>query len=195
MSTKVRSDLITPYDTRFTEQTANARVKYSGNGNAALFQNDDRVQTFSMHCSGNYFSKKETSNLDVELPVGCNDETYLSTLRYWLRRIEQHDFDATIDIDKPSTETRRKNFDLIFFQAGVDIHNDDRLGRLCITTSGISQRNLMVYEFAHRMKCPLVITMGGGYPNGNGKEGSSSIIEAHTRVYCDAYEFLTTAYR
>jgi hypothetical protein len=41
-----------------------------------------------------------------------------------------------------------------------------------------------------------VITMGGGYPNGNGKEGSSSsIIEAHTRVYCDAYEFLTAAYR
>jgi acetoin utilization deacetylase AcuC-like enzyme len=147
-----------------------------------------------MHCSGNYFSKKETSDLDVELPVGCNDETYLSTLRYWLRRIEQHDFDTTII---PTSETRGKSFDLIFFQAGVDIHNDDRLGRLCITTSGISQRNSMVYEFAHRMKCPLVITMGGGYPNnGNGKEGSSSsIIEAHTRVYCDAYEFLSAAYR
>lgn len=164
---------------------------HSGNGNAALFHNDDRVQTFSMHCSGNYFSKKENSDLDVELPVGCNDETYLSTLRHWLKRIEQHDFDATINIhNMPSTETRR-NFDLIFFQAGVDIHKDDRLGRLCITSAGISQRNYMVLDFAHKMKCPLVITMGGGYPNGN---DGASIIEAHTRVYCDAYQFLMAAH-
>jgi acetoin utilization deacetylase AcuC-like enzyme len=136
-----------------------------------------------MHCSGNYFSKKETSDLDVELPAGSTDETYLSTLRYWLKQIEQHDFDAG---------QLRKKFDFIFFQAGVDIHNDDRLGKLCISTAGISQRNSMVFDFAHRMKCPLVITMGGGYPNGN---DGSSIIEAHTRVYCEAHKFLSTKYQ
>jgi acetoin utilization deacetylase AcuC-like enzyme len=163
---------------------------YLGNGNAAIFDKDDRVQTFSMHCSGNYFSNKEISDLDVELPVGCNDDTYLSTLRYWLKRIEQHDFDAQIKNRSISSTEPRRNFDLIFFQAGVDIHKDDRLGRLCVTSSGISQRNYLVFDFAHKMKCPLVITMGGGYPNGS--EGSS-IIEAHTQVYFDAYQFLTSA--
>ena len=146
-----------------------------------------------MHCSGNYFSKKEASDLDVELPIDCNDETYLSTLRYWLKRIEQHDFDATIGSNTNPPNEARRNFDMIFFQAGVDIHEDDRLGRLCITSAGISQRNYIVFDFAHRMKCPLVITMGGGYPN-NGNEGSS-IIDAHTQVYCDAYQFLTAAHR
>ncbi len=131
--------------------------------------------------------------MDVELPIDCNDETYISTLRYWLKRVERHDFDATIGSNTNPPNEARRNFDMIFFQAGVDIHEDDRLGRLCITSAGISQRNHMVFDFAHRMKCPLVITMGGGYPN-NGNEGSS-IIEAHTQVYCDAYQFLTAAHR
>lgn len=154
---------------------------YAGNGNAALFEKDDRVQTFSMHCSGNYFSKKETSDLDVELPIGCGDETYLSTLQYWLKRIEKHQFDDTCT-------GKRKQFDMIFYQSGVDIHHDDRLGRLSVTSAGISSRNAMVFDFAHRMECPLVISMGGGYPKG---ENWSAIIDAHAGVYTEAYQYLS----
>lgn len=154
---------------------------HQGNGNAKLFQGNDRVQTFSVHCRSNYFSKKESSDLDVELPPGCTDETYLSTLSHWLRRIEQHPFDDSDLIDQ-------KPFDFIFYQAGVDIHKDDRLGRLSITQEGISRRNKMVYEFAHRMKCPLTICMGGGYP----KDDWSPIIGAHTSVYVEAHQYLSS---
>ena len=153
---------------------------HQGNGNAKLFQENDRVQTFSVHCRSNYFSKKESSDLDVELPSGCTDETYLSTLSHWLRRIEQHPFD--------DGDLHQKPFDFIFYQAGVDIHKDDRLGRLSITQEGISRRNKMVYEFAHRMKCPFTICMGGGYP----KDDWSPIIGAHTSVYVEAHQYLSS---
>ena len=163
----------------------------SGNGNAALFENNKRVQTFSMHCSANYFSKKETSDLDVDLPVGCNDETYLSTLKYWLKRIEDHDFDqAGTDTEQSgdSNDNKQKQFDLIFFQSGVDIHEDDRLGRLSVTKAGISTRNSIVFDFANRMECPLVITMGGGYPK---TDNWASIIDAHASVYWEAHQYLS----
>lgn len=87
---------------------------HQGNGNAALFDGNHRVQTFSMHCAANYFSKIEHSDLDVELPIGSSDETYLSTLRYWLGRIENHKFGET--------PHERKQFDLIFFQSGGKLH-------------------------------------------------------------------------
>jgi len=164
---------------------------HQGNGNAALFENEDRVQTFSMHCSGNYFSKKEASDLDVELPIGCDDGTYLSTLQHWLKRIEQHQFDGeSLDVEQDDSygSGKRKQFDLIFFQSGVDIHRADRLGRLDITQAGISKRNKIVFDFAHRMECPLVISMGGGYPNSGGWK---PIIDAHAGVYWEAHQYLS----
>lgn len=164
---------------------------HQGNGNAALFATNDHVQTFSMHCSGNYFSKKETSDLDVELPVGCDDSTYLSTLRHWLKRIELHRFDNVKSSvhDNDLEQQQHRKFDLIFFQAGVDIHENDRLGRLCITSNGLTKRNAMVFDFAHQMQCPLVITMGGGYPK---EDDWSSIINAHVGVYWEAHQYLST---
>jgi len=162
---------------------------HQGNGNAALFNGQASVQTFSMHCSSNYFSKKEQSDLDVELPAGSCDETYLSTLNHWLKQIEQHSFDEETIHDNASAE--RKQFDLIFFQSGVDIHHEDRLGRLSVSAEGISKRNALVFDFAHRMESPLVICMGGGYPRGN---DWSPIIEAHTAVYWEAYQYLSSKY-
>mmetsp|Transcript_42861 Transcript_42861/g.91116 ORF Transcript_42861/g.91116 Transcript_42861/m.91116 type:complete len:468 (+) Transcript_42861:2-1405(+) len=167
---------------------------HQGNGNAALFDGRPEVQTFSMHCSANYFSKKERSDLDVELPVGCDDETYLSTLRYWLKRIEEHRFDEEVrSIDKKAATRgggERKPFDLIFYQAGVDIHEEDRLGRLSVTPAGISRRNALVFEFARKMESPLVISMGGGYPKGN---DWTPIIDAHASVYWEAHRYLSKA--
>eukprot|EP00569_Conticribra_weissflogii_P003423 CAMPEP_0171333968 /NCGR_PEP_ID=MMETSP0878-20121228/4351_1 /TAXON_ID=67004 /ORGANISM="Thalassiosira weissflogii, Strain CCMP1336" /LENGTH=437 /DNA_ID=CAMNT_0011834987 /DNA_START=154 /DNA_END=1464 /DNA_ORIENTATION=- len=152
---------------------------HQGNGNAVLFQEEERVKTFSMQCKANYFSKKEQSDLDIELPVGCRDETYLSTLRFWLKNIENYPFDEDGRSDEVKSNTQKKPFDIIFFQAGVDIHKDDRLGRLSISTGGISRRNQIVFEFVHRMKSPLVICMGGGYP----RDEWDPILKAHTNVY------------
>lgn len=94
---------------------------HQGNGNAVLFQDDPDVFTFSMHCKSNYFSKKERSSLDIELPAGTSDATYLLSLNHWLKQLRQHDFD------------------MIFYQAGVDILDEDRLGRLKVTSDGVSR--------------------------------------------------------
>lgn len=143
---------------------------HQGNGNSVLFQDRADVFTFSMHCEANYFSEKRQSDLDVELPVDCDDETYLVALNYWLDHLR-----------------KRGKFDLIFFQAGVDVLGDDRLGRMALTQDGVSRRNEMVYDFAHDLGVPLVITMGGGYPK---DVDWDPILAAHANVYIQAHKFL-----
>ena len=56
---------------------------HQGNGNAVLFAQDPRVTTFSMHCEGNFFSQRQISDFDIDLPVACNDERYLGELEIW----------------------------------------------------------------------------------------------------------------
>ena len=147
---------------------------HQGNGNAVLFHGRDDVFTFSMHCAANYFSEKQTSDLDIELPVECNDETYLATLRHWLKQIQKN----------------AGPFDFIFYQAGVDILTHDRLGRMNVTPEGVKRRDALIYDYAANvLQVPMVITMGGGYP----RLGTdwSHIIDAHANVYIEAYNFLT----
>lgn len=144
---------------------------HQGNGNAVLFKSVNEVTTFSIHCKANYFSEKQKSDLDIELPQGCGDETYLPTLNYWLNRVKRGD---------------AGNIDFIFFQAGVDILNDDRLGKLSLTQDGINRRNKMVFDLANELNCPLCITMGGGYP----KKDWEPILEAHVNVYFQAFQYL-----
>ena len=74
---------------------------HQGNGNAVLFKNDDRVFTFSAHCKDNYFSKKQESDIDVELESKCTDDEYIGMLERWLPLLAKQ--------VKP---------DLVFYQAG-----------------------------------------------------------------------------
>jgi acetoin utilization deacetylase AcuC-like enzyme len=145
---------------------------HQGNGNAVLFQNDPRVLTFSIHCEGNYFSPKQQSDLDIELPIGCTDSLYLSTLNHWLNYLKRE---------------IGSQLDMIFFQAGIDIVNEDRLGRMNITPMGVQKRNTMVYKFADELNIPLVISMGGGYPKSD--DGWEVILQSHTDVYVQAYRY------
>jgi len=145
---------------------------HQGNGNAALFRNRSNVFTFSVHCAANYFSPKEESDLDIELPVDCRDDTYLLTLKHWLSRIQR---EAGV-------------FDLVFYQAGVDGLSDDRLGRMALTKRGIERRDEMVYDFCYQQNLPLVITMGGGYP----RKDWEPILAAHASVYTGAYDYITS---
>ena len=119
---------------------------HQGNGNAVLFENNDKVFTFSMHCKENYFSAKQRSNIDIEVDAGADDTTYLNLLEYWLPWL-------------------MKNIspDLVFYQAGVDVLGCDRLGKLNLSRKGASLRNRMVYEAVAQSNAKLVITMGGGY--------------------------------
>lgn len=118
---------------------------HQGNGNAVLFRDDSRVFTFSMHCKDNYFSKKEESNVDIELEPGTRDEEYLVKLNTWLPLL----FDSV----QP---------ELVFYQAGVDIYEGDRLGKLKISREGLRRRNDAVYGEVLKRKVKCVVTMGGG---------------------------------
>jgi hypothetical protein len=174
-----------------------------------------------MHCQANYFSPKQQSDLDIELPAGCTDETYLGTLHHWLKRLleKEHNYykattESVVATTLSAADARNNNkFDLIFYQAGVDILECDRLGRMNLTAAGVAKRNEMVFTFATKLNVPLVITMGGGYPAAaashrrnedddtlSSSSSSSSkqedegswtpILEAHANVYIQAYQHL-----
>jgi acetoin utilization deacetylase AcuC-like enzyme len=122
--------------------------------------------TFSIQCKGNYFSKKEEPDLDVELPIGCNGQTYLMTLNHWLNQIQKLDC----------------NFDLSFSQAGVNVLQDDWLVHMSLPQKGVKQRNKLVFKFSPNLNILLVICMGGGYLKD--VDDWTPIIQAHTNVYC-----------
>jgi acetoin utilization deacetylase AcuC-like enzyme len=144
---------------------------HQGNGNAVLFAEDPRVTTFSMHCEGNFFSQRQCSDFDVELPVGCSDERYLGELEIWLPRV--------MAASRPH---------LIFFQAGVDPLANDKMGKCALSIEGLRARNDLVYAAALQAECKLVVTMGGGYPKNLSHDSRDfrQVVTAHTDVYLQA---------
>lgn len=139
---------------------------HQGNGTARIFRGRSEVCTFSMHGARNYPARKEQSDLDIGLPDGTTDALYLGILRETLP--------ALIDHVEP---------DIIFYQAGVDVLAEDKLGRLALTLDGCAQRDRFVLETAHKNGVPLVVSMGGGYPH-----RLATLIEAHANTYRLAQE-------
>jgi acetoin utilization deacetylase AcuC-like enzyme len=122
---------------------------HQGNGTAEIFREDPTVFTLSLHGEKNFPFRKEAGDLDVELPDGCRDEAYLAAL------------------DTALAELWRRHGDtppgLIFYLAGADPHENDRLGRLSITTAGLRERDRRVFAAAGERRIPVVVTMAGGY--------------------------------
>ena len=142
---------------------------HQGNGTAEIFRNDSRVFTFSMHGARNYPIRKEKSDLDIGLEDGCKDKDYLALLVKSLN----------IVIKEFSPE-------FIFYQAGVDVLETDKLGRLGLTKVGCKRRDQYVLEFAKYEQIPLVVCMGGGYsPN------IKDIIEAHANTFKTAQQIFS----
>ena len=119
---------------------------HQGNGTAAIFKDDDSVFTFSMHGAKNFPFRKEPSDLDVELPDGCGDDQYLAALDLALAEVWQ----AT-------------NPGLVFYLAGADPHEGDRLGRLKLTTEGMLARDRRVLDDLRGRRIPVALSMAGGY--------------------------------
>lgn len=134
---------------------------HQGNGTAEIFQNDELVFTFSMHGAGNYPFKKEESDLDIALPKGTNDETYLSILKKELPQL--------IENIQP---------DFIFYLCGVDILESDKLGTLGLTLEGCKKRDEFVLSTCHRLKIPVQCSMGGGY-----SPDIKIIVNAHANTF------------
>lgn len=119
---------------------------HQGDGTARIFEGDPSVFTFSMHAEKNFPHRKAVSDLDVELPDGTDDAAYL----------------ARLDAILPDLIARVEP-DLVFFNAGVDPHADDKLGRLSLTNAGIAAREARVLGACLQREIPVVGVIGGGY--------------------------------
>jgi len=122
---------------------------HQGNGTAAIFRDDPTVFTLSLHGEKNFPFRKEPSDLDVNLPDGCNDVPYLAALDAALAELWARHRDGP-----PG---------LIFFLAGADPHEGDRLGRLKLSTAGMAERDRRVFTAARERRIPLALSMAGGY--------------------------------
>ena len=141
---------------------------HQGNGTAALFSDNESVFTFSLHCRENYPFRKETSDLDIELPAGTGDAHYLTVL--------QEQLPTLIEQVQP---------DLVFYIAGVDVLGTDKLGKLELSLEGCYQRDHWVISQCQQHNLPLVIVMGGGY-----SEKLTTIVKAH----CSTFKLATELY-
>ena len=139
---------------------------HQGDGTAFIFKDDSSVFTFSMHCEANFPGRKQQSDLDVPLPKGLDDDGYLQILA-------SHLSDLLTEV-KP---------DLVLYDAGVDTHVSDRLGKLALTDSGIYRRERMVLSTCKAEGYPVASVIGGGY----GKD-MSALVYRHSLLHRAAQE-------
>ncbi|MBV8885665.1 MAG: histone deacetylase [Chroococcidiopsidaceae cyanobacterium CP_BM_RX_35] len=142
---------------------------HQGDGTAFIFQNDPSVFTFSMHCEVNFPGTKQKSDLDVPLKVGMEDDAYLQTLASHLAHL-------LLDVEP----------DLVLYDAGVDAHIGDRLGKLALTDAGIFRREMQVLSTCVAAGYPVACVIGGGYAdNLKGLVYRHSLLHrAASEVYC-----------
>ncbi|MEM1377512.1 MAG: histone deacetylase [Pseudomonadota bacterium] len=142
---------------------------HQGDGTAEIFRDDPRVFTASMHAASNYPNEKQTSDLDVPLADGLEDHAYLKTLALALEQLRSL---------APSP-------DLVFFNAGVDVHTEDRLGRLALTDVGIEKRERLVISHFHARGIPVCGVIGGGY-----SRDVRALAKRHAILFHVASEFI-----
>ena len=133
---------------------------HQGNGNSDIFKNNKSVFTFSMHSKSNYPAKKSESDLDVELKDNTEDKEYLDILKFNLVNLND------------------ENFDFIFYIAGVDVHHEDRLGKLKLTDRGINLRDNIVIDNFFSKRIPICGVLGGGY-----NKDFNKLIELHSSLH------------
>jgi len=118
---------------------------HQGNGTSEIFKKDRSVFTFSMHCKSNYPAKKTNGDLDVGLEDDAEDEEYLNKLKENILLLN------------------KENYDFVFYVAGVDIHLNDRLGKLKVSEEGIKKRDEMIINNFFEKNIPICGVLGGGY--------------------------------
>jgi acetoin utilization deacetylase AcuC-like enzyme len=134
---------------------------HHGNGTAALFQRDERVFTFSMHAEHNYPAFKPRGSLDIGLESGVGDREYLDRLRGALPAVVG---------SQP---------DIAFYVAGGDVHHDDQIGGLGLTSAAARERDRLVLASCRDAAIPVVIVLAGGYPRS---------LDTLVQIHCATFE-------
>jgi len=119
---------------------------HQGNGTAAIFRDEPAVFTFSLHGANNFPFRKEASDLDVTFEDGAGDDEYLEALADHLPHV--------LDDHQP---------DIVFYLAGADPYEGDRLGRLKLTINGLRLRDRLVFDACRERRIPVAVAMSGGY--------------------------------
>ena len=133
---------------------------HQGNGNSDIFRNNKNVFTFSMHSKSNYPAKKSKSDLDIELEDNTEDQKYIKTLKDSIQLLN------------------RQKFDFVFYIAGVDVHFNDRLGKLKLSDDGIKKREEIVIGNFFSKKIPICGVLGGGY-----NKNFDKLVELHSILH------------
>jgi len=138
---------------------------HQGDATAAIFCDEPRVFTLSVHCKSNFPLRKQSSNVDLALDDGLGDEEYLTAIGDLIPNL--------LDQVKP---------DLVFYNAGVDPHRQDRLGRLCLSSEGLLNRDRLVLDACLRRSIPVATVIGGGY------DELTALVQRHGLVFRAARE-------
>ena len=131
---------------------------HHGDGTARIFADDPRVFTASLHCEQNWPREKPPSDLDVGLEKGTEDDAYLDAAKSFVTE--------ALEASKP---------DLVFYNAGVDPHAEDRLGLLSLSDQGLQARDALVAQACYDLGVPVVGVLGGGY-----SKDAAAVAHRHT---------------
>ena len=138
---------------------------HQGDGTAAIFADEPRVFTVSAHCASNFPLRKQCSNIDLPLDDGLEDDDYLRAIGDLIPDL--------LDQQRP---------DLVLYNAGVDPHRGDRLGRLCLSSTGLLNRDRLVLDACLRRGIPVATVIGGGY------DDLDPLVDRHSLVFRAATE-------
>jgi acetoin utilization deacetylase AcuC-like enzyme len=134
---------------------------HQGDGTAKLAENNPNVFTVSLHGEKNFPYRKQVSDLDFALPKGTEDDQFLSVVD-----------------DALHLALRSATPDAVIYDAGVDIHVDDDLGHLNITTAGVRQRDDLVFTACARHNLPVAAVIGGGY-----QRDIDALVDVHMQLF------------
>lgn len=142
---------------------------HHGDGTATLCQNEPDIATLSFHCDKNFPARKPSSDFDVPLSRETEDAEFLASFEQVTQMALMH--------YQP---------DLIIYDAGVDIHVDDELGYLNVSTDGIYQRDCWMLEMAKSHDIPIACVVGGGY-----RSQHQDLVPIHMQLLNAAYKVMS----
>ncbi len=143
---------------------------HHGDGTAALCQSRDDIITLSFHCEKNFPSRKPESDLDVPMAKGVQDEEFLEQFKQVV--------DLAVRCHQP---------DVILYDAGVDIHQEDELGYLHVSTSALYQRDHFLFQYCQQRALPVAAVVGGGYRTEHG-----DLVPLHWQLLQAAFDVSTS---
>lgn len=134
---------------------------HQGDGTAKLAEQNERIITLSLHGEKNFPHRKQVSDMDFPLPKGTEDAAYLEVLDSALM--------LALNIHRP---------DAVIYDAGVDVHINDDLGHLHISTDGVFQRDCLVFNTCQQLGLPVAAVIGGGY-----QRDMAALTQVHLQLF------------